>query len=483
MSTTLLDSQVAPREPAILELQNEHGNTESNVVYVPVYSRFRNAEKRSMTAFLAFCGLLATISTTSILAAVPEIVAAFQTTAPIINISNAVYLAFMGLSACFWGPLADFFGRRPAYIGSTLLFFLSSLGTALSPSLPVFFVCRAFTAFQGTAFLILGSSSISDIYHPTERGTSLGWFLSGTMVGPAFGPVLGGIIVTFTSWRVIFWLQVALGGLALLLALVFLRETLHQPRYVEIKGQGFVAVSITLWRCSNPITVFKLYGQRNMLCVSLASSALVWNMYSLLTPIRYVLNPRLNLTSPLQSGMLYISPGAGYIVGTLIGGRWADKVVKSWMSKRGIRLPEDRLRSSLLFLGIMLPGSMLLYGWTVDYRLGSIPLPVICMFFQGVAQLAAFPSLNAYILDVMQHQSGQASASHYLMRYLFAGLATAACLPMINQIGVGWTATISSVILFICTGLVILTIRTGEKWRIECAAGSSSTTQHGRITS
>lgn len=40
----------------------------------------------------------------------------------------------------------------------------------------------------------------SDIYRPTERATALGWFLSGTLIGPAFGPFLGGIIVTYTTW-------------------------------------------------------------------------------------------------------------------------------------------------------------------------------------------------------------------------------------------------------------------------------------------
>ncbi|KAM5356708.1 hypothetical protein ACJ41O_003354 [Fusarium nematophilum] len=372
-----------------LELDSIRQDAEPNRVYVPVYSRFSNVQKRSMTAFLAFCGLLATTSTTSILTAIPEIVHTFETNATVVSVSNAVYLLFMGFSACFWGPWADIFGRKSAYIGSTLLFFLSSLGTALSPSLPLFFTFRALTACQGSAFLVLGSSCISDIYHPTERGTSLGWFLAGVMVGPAFGPM-------------------ALGGVALLMAVFVLRETLQKPRFTELKGRGAWGMSVTLWQWSNPAGVLKLWGQKNLLC-SLASSALVWNMYSLLTPIRIVLNPRLNLTSPLQSTMLYIAPGTGYFVGTLIGGRWADRVVKSWMRKRGVRLPEGRLRSSLLFLGVILPGSMLLYGWTVDRRIGSILLPVICMFFQGVAQLAAFPSLNAYILDVMQHKSGQAS--------------------------------------------------------------------------
>ncbi|KAF5011280.1 hypothetical protein FDECE_2580 [Fusarium decemcellulare] len=448
-----------------LELRSTHDDTEFNRVYMPVYSKFSNAQKRSITAFLAFCGVLATTSTTSILTAIPEIVETFHTNATVISVSNAVYLLFMGFSVCFWGPWADIFGRKSAYVGSTGLFFFSSLGTALAPSLPLFFVFRALTACQGSAFLVLGSSCISDIYHPTERATSLGWFLTGVMVGPAFGPVLGGIIVTFTSWRVIFWLQMSFGGLAALMAIFLLHETIQQPRFAELKGHKRRDIAVTLWKWTNPVGLLKLWGQKNLFCVSLASAALVWNMYSLLTPIRIVLNPRLNLTSPLESAMLYIAPGTGYVVGTLIGGRWADWVVRYWMRKRGVRIPEDRLRSSLLFLGIILPGSMLLYGWTVDQRIGSIPLPVICMFFQGVAQLAAFPSLNTYILDVMQHRSGQASASHYLMRYLFAGSATASCLPMIDSIGVGWTSTISSVMVFLCAGLVALTISAGKRWR------------------
>ncbi|EEU34800.1 uncharacterized protein NECHADRAFT_39646 [Fusarium vanettenii 77-13-4] len=467
MSSTATISQIAQiaSQHGDLQLRDTAHDAESNRVYVPVYSRFGNAQKRSMTVFLAYCGLVATTSTTSILTAIPEIVDSFHIKATIVSGSNAVCLLFMGFSACFWGPWADTFGRKSAYLGSTALFFLSSLGTALSQSLEAFFFFRALSACQGSAFLVLGSSSISDIYHPTERATSLGWFLTGVMVGPAFGPILGGIIVTFTSWRVIFWLQMAMCGLALLMGLFVLQETLQQPRFLELKGRGFRDISATFWQWTNPIGIIKLWGHKNLLCVSLASSALVWNMYSLLTPIRIVLNPRLNLTSPLESALLYIAPGAGYFVGTLIGGRWADRVVKPWVRKRGVRVPEDRLRSSLVFMGVILPSSMLLYGLAVDQRIGIVPLPVICMFFHGVAQLAAFPSLNTYILDVMQRRSGQASASHYLMRYMFAGVSTASCLPMIDSIGVGWTSTISSAMLFICAGLVLLTISAGKSWR------------------
>lgn len=77
------------------------------------YSRFSDIQKQSVAWFVAFCGLLASMSTTSILSAVLEIMETFDTTATVINISNALYLVVIGLSSCFWGPLADTFGRKP----------------------------------------------------------------------------------------------------------------------------------------------------------------------------------------------------------------------------------------------------------------------------------------------------------------------------------------------------------------------------------
>ena len=66
-----------------------------------------------------------------------------------------------------------------------------NIGTALAPNLPAYFIFRVLTAFQGTSFLVVGSSAIGDIYEPRARATALGWFLSGTLIGPAFGPFMG----------------------------------------------------------------------------------------------------------------------------------------------------------------------------------------------------------------------------------------------------------------------------------------------------
>jgi MFS family permease len=188
-------------------------------------------------------------------------------------------------------------------------------------------------------------------------------------------------------------------------------------------------------------------------------------MYSLLTPIRYVLNPRFNLTTPIQSGLFYLAPGCGYILGTFFGGRWADHVVKKYIKIRGVRVPEDRLRSALPFMGVAVPSCMLIYGWSVEKRFGGVALPVIMMFLQGVAQLFSFPSLNTYCLDVIQKNGAEVIAGNYVVRYMFAALGSAVVLPAVEKIGVGWFSTISAAFLVVASLMMGAAILWGKGWR------------------
>jgi len=98
-----------------------------------------------------------------------------------------MFQLFMGLSPVFWGPMGIVYGRRWPQLLSAILFTAFSIGSALAPNLAAFFIFRILTAFQGTSFLIIGSSVIGDIYRPTERATALSWFFTGTLVGPAAG--------------------------------------------------------------------------------------------------------------------------------------------------------------------------------------------------------------------------------------------------------------------------------------------------------
>ncbi|KAI8292050.1 hypothetical protein K4K56_006331 [Colletotrichum sp. SAR 10_98] len=235
-------------------------------------------------------------------------------------------------------------------------------------------------------------------------------------------------------------------------------ETSHKMRSKELEGLDFKTKVGKVWDWTNPFRVIALFRIPKLLVAGIAASSLVWNMQSLLTPIRYVINPRFHLTTPLQSGLFFLAPGIGFFTGTYFGGRYADHTVKLWIKRRGHRLPEDRLRSSFVAMGIVIPCAILIYGWAIEKEKGGIPLPVICMFVQGFAQTICFPSINTYCLDVFKGRSAEVIAGNYFFRYAIAAVGTAVCLPAINSIGVGWFNTITALFVFGSTAAVFCVV-------------------------
>ncbi|KAI2827719.1 hypothetical protein CBS147343_5542 [Aspergillus niger] len=445
-----------------------HGNIPEEV-HEDQYNQFSPTRKIIVVIILSYSAILGPISSTAILASVPEIARTFRTDADIITASNALYLASMGIAALLWGPLSQISGRRPILIASSILFFLFTVATALAPNLEAYFIFRICAAFQGTAFLVLGSATVGDIYEPMSRALPLGWVLSGSVTGPALGPVLGGIMATFRPWRYIFWLLAALNGFAAVLFMIFFPETISHKSNAHFRGKSLPQQTKQLWNHISPLRIARLvFSYPNIFLTSLTAGALVWNQYALLTPIRYVLNPRFHLESPIEAGLFYLGPGGGYIAGTFFGGRWADLVARKYTRIRnGRRIPEDRLRSCVSFILIAIPACILVYGWTVDKEVGGIPVPVVAMFLQGVATMFCFPSLNTYGLDVMQEsgRSEEVVAANFVCRYMFAALGTGVVLPALKAMGVGWFSTISALFLIAVGGGLYLTAEYGPRWR------------------
>jgi hypothetical protein len=85
-----MDSHVSNTDMPVINPYKEQGDE--------IYNRFSNHKKHVMVFVLSFCGFLAPISSTTILSAVPEVAQTFNTSGDIINISNALYMVFMGLS-------------------------------------------------------------------------------------------------------------------------------------------------------------------------------------------------------------------------------------------------------------------------------------------------------------------------------------------------------------------------------------------------
>ena len=81
------------------------------------------------------------------------------------------------------------------------------------------------------------------------------------------GPFIGGIIVTFRTWRDIFWLQTALAGTAVVLCFFVQPETIHIKRSQELEGLSAMKKAHKMWQWLNPFRVICLYRYPNLLLV------------------------------------------------------------------------------------------------------------------------------------------------------------------------------------------------------------------------
>lgn len=457
LETTVDDSPtMVSEEPQITELELMDDET--------FYSRYSPARKRLIVFVVSLSCFLSPMSSMAFLPAVSIIAEEFQTTGTIINISNAVFSFMMALSTILISPLAAIYGRRWTFIICLSLFVITSVLTAASQNLAMFFVFRALSALSGTPVFSVGSTILGDIYKPIERGGAMGLSLLGSQLGPAFGPVIGGIVVTYTSWRVIFWIQVGLGAIDLLLAISFLPET---ARVTEL-GKKRRKTGTNAWFVSyNPLRVVSaLFKYPNLALAGVISMSMHFNMFSLLTPIRYVVDPRFGLDKPIFGGLFYLAPGFGYVAGAFLGGRWADFHVRKYMKSRGRCVPEDRLHSMTTAYGFFLPATILVYGWCLQKEKGGMAVPLVMMFIGGMAQTICYPSINTYCVDSMPQLRGDAIAGNYFVRFIAAGVSSASVLSEINKIGVGWTCTISAFFMLFGFGCCLALIKYGESLRL-----------------
>ncbi len=86
----------------------------NSIVQIPedYYNRYSPARKATVVVLVSYCAFLAPMSSTSVLAATPEVAREYGTSGSIINLVNALYMLCMGLSPMFWGPLSQVYGRR-----------------------------------------------------------------------------------------------------------------------------------------------------------------------------------------------------------------------------------------------------------------------------------------------------------------------------------------------------------------------------------
>ncbi len=162
--------------------------------------------------------------------AIPRLQNAFGADIHTVQWVVTVYLLTQGAMTPTASYLANNFGIKRSYIFSLIAFTLGSLLCGLSWSLPVLILFRVLQGLGGAILLPLSFTMIFREFPPEQRGLALGTLGVPTLLAPALGPILGGYLVTYVGWQVIFFINIPIGIVALILATLFLREARAEER-------------------------------------------------------------------------------------------------------------------------------------------------------------------------------------------------------------------------------------------------------------
>ncbi|MET9672994.1 MFS transporter [Streptomyces sp. NPDC006482] len=144
----------------------------------------------------------------------------------------------------FSGSTADRIGRRKVFVTGLVLFALGSLLCSLAPTLEALVAFRAVQAVGGSMLNPVAMSIITNTFtEPAARARAIGVWGAVVGVSMAAGPLAGGLLVESVGWRAIFWVNLPVAALALLLTLRYVPESrAPRPRRPDPVGQLLVAV-------------------------------------------------------------------------------------------------------------------------------------------------------------------------------------------------------------------------------------------------
>jgi EmrB/QacA subfamily drug resistance transporter len=215
--------------------------------------RLTGAALRTVFAALMLGMFLAALDQTIVSTALPTIVGDLG---GLNHLSWVVtsYLLASTVSTPLYGKLGDILGRKPVFLAAILIFLAGSMLAGLSQSMVELIGFRALQGVGAGGLMVGAQAIIADIVPPRDRGRYMGLIGSVFAVASVAGPLLGGFLVDNLSWRWVFYVNMPVGALAVLIVSTRLHlATPHTRHRIDYLGTGVLAggvgalILLTTW--------------------------------------------------------------------------------------------------------------------------------------------------------------------------------------------------------------------------------------------
>ncbi|HUS76164.1 MAG TPA: Bcr/CflA family efflux MFS transporter [Methanothrix sp.] len=227
--------------------------------------------EKGLIGFIAFLSAFVPLSTDLYLPALPGMAKYFGVSSDLTNLTLILFFVFFAAGTLFWGPLSDKYGRRPILLIGLCIYSLAGFLCAGSEDIYHLILFRILQAIGGSGAFAVATAMIKDVYDSKNREAILALVQSMVLISPMAAPVLGALLLRFTSWRGVFLILGGIGLLALA-GSIALQETIDK-RYTGTMRQALGRLTVV---ARNPgfatlLIIFSLLSVSSMAFIAASS--------------------------------------------------------------------------------------------------------------------------------------------------------------------------------------------------------------------
>ena len=164
-----------------------------------------------------------------------------------LSVAITSYLVALCVFIPVSGWVADRFGARRVFMLAIVVFVVSSAFVGLAQGIPSLVAARVLQGIGGAMMVPVGRLLLLRRVSKEELVTTMTWLTMPALLGPVFGPPLGGLLTDAISWRAVFWINIPVGLIGLVLVWRFIPEVERQdPGPLDIRGLGLWGLALTL---------------------------------------------------------------------------------------------------------------------------------------------------------------------------------------------------------------------------------------------
>ena len=336
----------------------------------------------------------------------------------------SAYLVAYAVTSLVHGPLSDAIGRRRVIIGGLVVFTFASIGCALSQDLPTLLAFRALQGLSSGVGLIVGRAVIRDVLHGEDAQRLMSQVSMIFGIAPAIAPIIGGWILGWAAWPVIFWFLAAFSVLLLVVTWFGLPETHAKEARLPLRTGSLLRDYVSIF--ANP-------RFQRLAAASAFNFAALW-LFIASAPAFVV--DHLGLGES-EFGWFFVPMIGGMVTGAFVSGRTAGRV-------SGERLVRFGFIASAIAM-------LLNLAYTLLVDVPTVPWAVIPISLNAFGIALVFPIVTLAILDMYPRQRGSASSLQAFTSLVLNALIAGVLSPLISA-HVMWMVGGASMFLLLAWG-------------------------------